>query len=112
GGVIGAFVLIGGAIALGGSAGAFIDLPAVLIVFGGTLTVTAISYSLGEILRSSSIVLRALVYQREDPSRTALNMIALADRARLRGSLDLQAVLQQLRHDRFLYKALQLVVDG
>jgi chemotaxis protein MotA len=39
-------------------------------------------------------------------------MIALADRARQRGSLDLQNVIEQLRHDRFLYKAVQLVVDG
>lgn len=112
GGVVGAFSLIAAAIVLGGSPGAFIDAPAVLIVFGGTLMVTAISYSLGEIFRSSSIVMRALLYHREDPSRTALNMIALADRARQRGSLDLQNIIEQLRHDRFLYKAIQLVVDG
>lgn len=112
GGVLGAFALIASAIALGGSPGAFIDLPSMLIVLGGTLMVTAISYSLGEIFRSSGIVLRALLYHREDPSRTALNMIALADRARQRGSLDLQNILEQLRHDRFLYKAVQLIVDG
>ncbi|MEX0758713.1 MAG: MotA/TolQ/ExbB proton channel family protein [Tistlia sp.] len=112
GGVLGAFALIGTAIVIGGSPGAFVDLPAMLIVLGGTATVTAISYSLGEMLRSSGIVLRTLLYHREDASQTALNMIALADRARQRGSLDLQNVLQQLRHDRFLTKAVQLVVDG
>ncbi len=112
GGVVGAFALIGAAILLGGRPGAFVDVPAVLIVLGGTAMVTAISYSFGEMLRSAGIVMRALVYQREDPSQTALNMIALADRARQRGSLDLQNVLEQLRGDRFLYKAVQLIVDG
>lgn len=112
GGVLGAFALIGAAIAIGGRPGAFVDAPAMLIVLGGTAAVTAISYSFREMLRSSGIILRSLLYHREDPSQTALNMIALADRARQRGSLDLQNVIQQLRHDRFLYKAVQLVVDG
>ena len=35
-GLIGAFLIIGAAIALGGSAGMFADMPSVLIVLGGT----------------------------------------------------------------------------
>lgn len=112
GGVVGAFALISAAIAIGGRPTAFVDVPALLIVVGGTLMVTAISYSLGEMAGASGTVMRALLYHREDASQTALNMIALADRARQRGSLDLQKVLDQLRHDRFLHKAVQLIVDG
>lgn len=112
GGVVGAFALIGAAIVIGGRPGAFLDAPALLIVLGGTVMVTAISYSMGEMARSLGIILRAVLYHRENPSRTAHNMIALADRARQRGPLDLQNLLEQLRGDRFLHKAVQLVVDG
>src|SRR5258708_5355645 len=43
-------VLLRAAIALGGTLRAYADLPAFLMVFGGTLAVTAVSFSIADML--------------------------------------------------------------
>ncbi len=111
-GVLGAFALIVTAMILGGSLASFVDLPAMLIVLGGTFFVTAISYSLTEILRTQGVVWRAVVYHAERPSLAAARVLQLADEARRRGPLALQNQVDALRHARFLQKAVAMVVDG
>ncbi len=111
-GVLGAFALIVTAMILGGSLASFVDVPAMLIVLGGTFFVTAVSYSLSEILRTQSVVWRAVVYHSERPSLAAARVLQLADEARRRGPLALQNQVDALRHARFLQKAMAMVVDG
>ena len=111
-GAIGAFALIAAAMVLGGSPGAFVDLPAMLIVFGGTFLVTTISYTFGDVIRAQSVMLRAILYHVQHPRDAALRMLTLAEQARAKGPLGLQDQLDNLHADRFLYKAVSLVVDG
>ncbi|MGF1608440.1 MAG: motility protein A [Kiloniellales bacterium] len=111
-GVIGAFAVIGTAMAVSGSPSSFVDVPAMLIVVGGTFLVTTISYSLGEIWRAQSVMLRAVVYHAEQPDLAALRVLALADAARRQGIFTLQSHLSGLRNNRFLQQALIMVVDG
>ena len=111
-GVAGAFALIVTAMILGGSLASFVDLPAMLIVLGGTFFVTAVSYSLTEILRTQSVVWRAVVYHAEKPALAAARVLQLAEEARRRGPLALQNEITALRHTRFLHKAVAMVVDG
>src|SRR3546814_2879236 len=47
-GVGGAFVMIAGAMMLSGQAAAFLDVPSILIVVGGTFLATTISFSRSE----------------------------------------------------------------
>ena len=44
---------------LGGSPGSFVDLPAILIVVGGTFLVTMVSFSLTEVMHAQRVMLRA-----------------------------------------------------
>lgn len=111
-GLVAGFGLIVGAVMLGGSAGAFFDLPAILIVIGGTLGVTTISFSLRDIMRLPAIVLKALLRSIPDASSTALHMLRLAELARKRGILGLDQMLDTMRHEPFVHKAVSLAVDG
>jgi chemotaxis protein MotA len=111
-GVSGAFLVIGAAMVLGGSPGAFVDLPAILIVVGGTFLVTTVSFSLTEVAHAQRVMLRAVVYHAESPRKAALRILYLANAARQNGPLALEEELNTSHHNRFLAQAISLVVDG
>jgi chemotaxis protein MotA len=111
-GVGGAFAMIAGAMMLSGQAAAFLDVPSVVIVFGGTFLVTTISFSLGEIGAAQGLMLRAAIYHAERPENAVWQALYLADLARKRGRLALQNVAEDLRDAPFLYRAINMVVDG
>jgi chemotaxis protein MotA len=97
---------------LGGSPGSFVDLPAILIVFGGTFLVTMVSFSLAEVKHAQRIMLRAVIYHAESPRTAALRILNLADAARRIGLLALEKELDDAHHSRFLNQAISLVIDG
>jgi chemotaxis protein MotA len=111
-GVGGAFAMIAGAMMLSGQAAAFLDVPSILIVVGGTFLVTTVSFSLGEIAAAQRLMLRAAVYHAETPQNAVWQALYLADLARKRGRLALQNVTEQLHDAPFLYRAITMVVDG
>lgn len=111
-GLIAGFGLLAAAMIIGGSARAFIDLPAILIVVGGTFGVTTISFSLRDIVRVPSIMAKALTHSIPDAEKTALHMLRLAELARKRGILGLDQMLDTMRHEPFVHKAVSLAVDG
>lgn len=111
-GVSGAFLVIGAAMVLGGSPESFVDLPAILIVVGGTFLVTTVSFSLAEVAHAQRVMLRAVVYHAESPMKAALRILFLADAARQNGPLALEKELNTSYHSRFLAQAISLVIDG
>ncbi len=111
-GISGAFAMIAGAMMLGGQPEAFLDIPAVLIVIGGTFLVTTVSFSLGEVGQAQGVMLRAAVYHSETPENAVVQALYLADLARKRGRLKLQNITEELRQAPFLHRAITLVVDG
>ena len=111
-GVVGSFAVIAAAMVLGGSPGSFVDAPAMLIVFGGTLLVTIASFSMAEILDSRTIAFRAVIYNAGRPSDAAHRILHLAERARLTGALSVVEVSRNMGQSRFLGQAIQLAADG
>lgn len=111
-GLGGAFALIVTATILGGSPGSFVDLPAILIVVGGTFGVTTICFSISEVIEANRTLLKTLFQSARNPSEAATQVIELAVGARKDGILSLQDALPALEDERFLYKALVMVVDG
>src|SRR3546814_2404597 len=97
---------------LSGQAAAFLDVPSILIVVGGTFLVTPISFSLVEIAAAQGLMLRAAVYHAEQPQNAVWQALYLADLARKRGRLALQNVTEELRDAPFLHRAISMVVDG
>jgi len=111
-GLAGAFALVAAAMVLGGTPRAFLDLPAILIVIGGTLLVTTISFSLGDVIGAQRVIGRSLFYQKANLSQAALLVLQFADQARRKGVLALQDALDQLPAQSFLHRGLGLAVDG
>jgi chemotaxis protein MotA len=111
-GLIVGFLLVAAAIILGGSVGAFIDVPSILIVIGGTFFITMVNFSLAEVIRAQKLLVKTMVSKPVDPSKAAMQVVELADQARRKGVLGLQQTLAQLQGEPFLHKALSMVVDG
>lgn len=111
-GLLSGFALLGLAIVLGGTPGAFLDAPSLLIVFGGTFAVTAMSYSVPEILKVPKVAFQALTHSANDPHTAASQMLELAELARENGALALQNIQPQLAQLPFLHQGVSMVVDG
>lgn len=112
-GLAAAFALILTAMVLGGAADFFFNLPAALIVVGGTLAVTTICFSFTDITRTFAILSTTILYRERDARDTAYTMLELADFCRKNGALKLQgAPLLRFTAEPFLHKGLRLAIDG
>jgi chemotaxis protein MotA len=111
-GLVGALGLIATAIYFGGSVTAFIDLPAILIVFGGTTAATTACFSLAEVRSTAAVVGKTLFQTVRQPAHAAIHVMQLAQMARKHGILALQDIMETLRFEPFLQKGVSMVVDG
>ncbi len=95
----------------GTSPASFINIPALIIILGGTGGVTMASVGMQGMKKIPSLY--KLVFSSEPPDmRGQLDrLVALADKARREGLLALDAQLGEIE-DTFTRNALQLVVDG
>ncbi|MFO1154522.1 MAG: MotA/TolQ/ExbB proton channel family protein [Rhodospirillales bacterium] len=112
GGIAAAFTIFALAIALGGSALSFIDVPSILIVFGGTISTVAVCYSFKDIVAAARAVRLAVGTADADPGDMAIRLLAVADYARHAGILAMQTLPRPIAGNPFLDKALALVADG
>ncbi|HEY0418022.1 MAG TPA: MotA/TolQ/ExbB proton channel family protein [Acetobacteraceae bacterium] len=111
-GLGGSLALIATAMALGGSATAFFDLPAALIVLAGTVAVTTISFGLSDIAGLPAALLKAVLRQGHDPQAVARLLLAMAEMAREHGPATLARLLPDLRGDPFTQHAVSLLAEG
>ena len=95
----------------GGHPMAFVDVPAALIVFGGTLGATLTHYPLGTMLKIGSIIRKTLVHTPPATNLIIEQFMDLANRARREGILSLEPIVKSIS-DPYLRKGLQLTVDG
>lgn len=110
-GILIAFGLVIGSIAAGGSMMAFVNIPAVAIVAGGTLGAVMINYPLGDVLGTVKVVKNAFFTTVFSPTETIKSIVELAGKARREGLLALESSLGELK-DPFLVTGLQFAVDG
>ncbi len=108
-GILGSFGLILGGILLGGSLGAFIDIPSLVIVVGGTLAVTFVMFPLKTVFASIRVVLNAFFSRPKDPRELINKIVELANTAR---KDSLVALEKAEISDPFLKKGVLLVADG
>ncbi|HST56929.1 MAG TPA: flagellar motor protein [Solirubrobacteraceae bacterium] len=95
----------------GSSPAAFLNIPALIIILGGTTGVTLASVGMKQMKAIPGLY--KLVFSAEPPDiRGRIDLlVSLADQARREGLLALDAKLSEI-DDVFTRKALQLVVDG
>lgn len=108
-GLAAGIVLIFISILLDGEIGSFLDLPSVLIVFGGTIASTLMSYSSKQIKSIFPMVKKAFSNPSEDIKGNIEKILELANIARREGLL---AIDTGEYDDPFLQKGVELIVDG
>ncbi len=108
-GLVMGIVLILIAILLGGSLGAFVDIPSVLIVVGGAIAATLIRFTLGDVINSIKVMMKAFFAKPQPPEEIIQELITLSNIARKEGLLKLE---KQPVNDPFLKKAIMYCVDG
>ena len=81
-GLVGAFGVIVAAIAMGGSAGTFINVPSLVVVVGGTFGATLMQISLAQFLGSFKIAMRAFLNKPTSHATKLDAAVELADESR------------------------------
>lgn len=110
-GVVAGMTLVFGAIALGEGALFFFNLPAAMIVLGGTLSATLISFRMRDLLSVFRVLRKVFTSTESSPGETINLLVGLADKARREGILSLEKDVEKIRND-FLRKGIQHAVDG
>src|SRR5919107_1212503 len=103
--------LLGGAMMEGTSPVAFLNIPALLIVLGGTFGVCMASSGMEAMKRLPALYKKVMSGEQEELGDKVVELVRYADRARRDGLLALEEELEGI-DDEYLKKGLQLVVDG
>ncbi|MEJ5243626.1 MAG: motility protein A [Desulfomicrobiaceae bacterium] len=110
--IVGIFVAFGLVIAsIAKDIMVFVDIPSVLIVFGGTIGAVLISYPLHQVLGVMGVIKKAFLFKLDAPADIIARFMEYANKARREGILSLEPLLKDIQDD-FLRKGLQLTVDG
>lgn len=94
-----------------GGAGVFLNLHALMIVFGGITAALIISYPLPTVVRVFGVLLQIFRREIEPPGWVVRLMTKLSQKARRTSLLSLEEDLK-LIHDKTLREGIQMVVDG
>ncbi len=95
----------------GGELKAMINPSAAVLVFGGTLGASMISFPLSTVTGLPGIVKNAFMSKHADVSETIKMLVGFAERARREGLLALEDEVRDI-HDPFLKRGIQLAIDG
>ena len=110
-GVILGFIVVCGAIVVGGGWQSFVHIPSLAITIGGMLCATLIHFSLPQFLGIFSVVKKTIVTKIPPPSELIQNMVNFAAINRRDGALALEQEIPKIS-DLFFVKGLQMLVDG
>nr|CAA9270622.1 Flagellar motor rotation protein MotA [uncultured Armatimonadetes bacterium] len=94
-----------------GALRAFWNGPAFLLVAGGTLGATILSFPIERIRQLRAVVRKAFVAEDVDTGRIVRTLVGFADRARRDGLLSLEEDMRR-EPDPFLKKGIRLAIDG
>ena len=103
--------ILGGQVLEGGSIHAIMQMTAAIIVMGGTIGATMVSYPLDTVLLAVKNAKLAFFNPKTDPLGIIKQIIELSGVARKDGLLALEGMIKKIE-DPFFRKGLQLVVDG
>lgn len=108
-GMLGAIGFVVMAMVLGGDLSMFINVPSILIVFGGTLFVVLSQFSLGQFFGAGKVAAKAFMFKIESPDELIQKIVEMADAARKGGFLALEEAEIE---NAFMQKGVDMLVDG
>jgi chemotaxis protein MotA len=109
--VLAIFSLLISVVIEGGSLGSLINIPAAILVIGGTLGATMTCFSIKDFVKLPKWLTVALKEKKTDSGEIIKTIVELAETARREGILKLENMLEDLSND-FLKQGITLVVDG
>lgn len=95
----------------GGSFGAFIDAPSVMVVVGGAIAACLISYPLGNFLSVFGVTMKVFFNALPNVPEIIKQLVGLAEVARRDGLLALEGKTGEIDHP-FILLGIQMAVDG
>ena len=107
-----AFSLVVMAIFLGGTPQAFINIPSILIVIGGTFGVIIAGTRFSDIGSTSKYILTTFSRQQLNIHDVGLQLIELGLASRQQGLLQMQSALSSIEDKPMLLRGLSLAIDG
>ncbi len=108
-GIIFGFALVIGAIFMGGSIGDFINLPSIMIVFGGTAAAISVTFPLEEVVQAFAGGIQVFAARRVKPQEVVNTMVRIAEISRREGLTALENIQTE---NALLKKACQLIADN
>ena len=109
--ILGFSAVIAGFVLEGGHLSSVFQLPAMLLVIGGTVGASMITTSFATLANIPRYLRIAMFGRSLDPMATINHMVEMAERARREGILGLEKDLNRIKEP-FFRKATQLIVDG
>lgn len=108
-GIISGISLIATAIFLGGDVHNFINVPGMMIVLGGTVATTLLTFRSKEVVAAFKAAYFVFVQDKNDPMKTVQTMVRLCQLSRREGLIKVGDIKTK---SRFLKKACQLIADS
>lgn len=108
-GIIGAFGFVIGAMIASGGLGMFIDVPSVLIVFGGSIFVVLMKFNLAQVIGAGKVLGKAFMLKMDKPDELIEQTVVMADAARKGGFLALE---EAVITNSFMQRGVDMLVDG
>jgi len=107
-------LLVGGGLVvfgMGSSVGAFIDIPSLMIVAGGTIGAALISFPLKNMTGLTGVIQNAVFVRVKPPTDLVEQLVSFSQKARKDGMLSLESATKEIE-DEYLKKGIGLAVDG
>jgi len=95
----------------GASFGAFVDYPSLMVVFGGAVGATLISFPLKSFLTLGNVLKNVFFNKAPDAGELIEQLVSLAETARRDGLLALEGRLEEISNP-FIVLGVQMAVDG
>src|SRR5208283_5337022 len=109
--LLGVSAVVGGNLVEGGNAAHLVQVAAAIIVFGGTLGATLLSFSVRDIFNAVKALGMVFGARSSASEEVIEDILGLLVKARKMGLLSLEPEIKSIEND-FLRKGLNLVVDG
>ena len=110
-GLVLTLALLFGAMAMGVGIGPYIDIPSILIVFGGTAGTLLIGFKLEQIKNFGKIFMIAIKPPMDDPKELISKLVDFSSKARKDGILALEGEVAK-EENKFLKDGLSMAIDG
>ncbi|MFA5902585.1 MAG: MotA/TolQ/ExbB proton channel family protein [Desulfobacula sp.] len=110
-GIVSGFGFVIGTIMLGGNIMSFVDIPSMVIVFGGCVASSMIAFPLADFLSVFKTSAKVFVFKIQSAEEIIYSLVEISNKARKGGLLSIENDIPTTS-DPYLAHALQMTVDG